>query len=499
MIAFTNIVRLASRAWRFHSFLTAATCLSVLLVVPPLVGMVVDPKVIAGVNAWIKPLKFAIASIVYAGSFLFLLTFVDGRRRLVRVLGTVSGFVVVFETVLITMQVARGTTSHFNASTSFDAAVFSAMGGAITVLALMNLVLGIVLLVQRLPNRVLASGVRSGLLLSFAGMVVAFLMTVPTEVQLEAQRAGADIHALGAHSVGVPDGGEGLPFLGWSTEGGDLRAPHFVGIHGMQILLFLGWLFALPWARWRFTETQRVGFVRVGAIAYAAWFLLLTWQALRGQSVVSPDALTSLAYAALLLTTLIAIVWVASSRRGRGLAKLGLERDELFTYREPVVAQQIERLILDALPQPVGAVVGRDPSGRQTRMPLAPVFVRREVHEAVADQRADVAAHGGGVAADRVGEVAKGHAARNAESRENRPLRAPDARLSKGLVIGGRQRAAGAAHARPDAAHRGHHVDVVGFDHSMYMHPSSGMARNVELIRPQNIDEAASEARCKCK
>jgi hypothetical protein len=63
--------------------------------------------------------------------------------------------------------------------------------------------------------------------------------------------------------------------VGWSSVGCDLRMAHFVGLHGLHVLPRLGLLFS-----------------RLGQI------LLLTWQALRGQPLVAPDALTLAAVAA---------------------------------------------------------------------------------------------------------------------------------------------------------------------------------------------------------
>ena len=183
------------------------------------VAMLVDPKVITGVNGWIKPFKFTVSAAVYAATFLWLLTLVQGRRRWVQAAANVTAFALMVEIVLIIMQVVRGTTSHFNIGTPFDAAVFTTMGVLITLVAVFNLMVGIWLVFQRMPDPVLAWSVRLGVLISFVGMLVGYIMTSgPTAAQLAAAQAGLPLTVVGAHSVGVADGGPGLPLLGWSTD-----------------------------------------------------------------------------------------------------------------------------------------------------------------------------------------------------------------------------------------------------------------------------------------
>ncbi len=156
--------------------------------------------------------------------------------------------------------------------------------------------------------------VRLGATLSLIGLALGGLMLVPSQAQLA---AGGDI--LGAHAVGVPDGGAGLQLLGWSTTGGDLRVPHFVGMHVQVVPLLALGLEVLARrsgsGRLRLPST-RLALVWIGAVGYAGLIGLVSWQALRGQSVVHPNALTLLAGGALLLGVGgRAVVVVARSRR----------------------------------------------------------------------------------------------------------------------------------------------------------------------------------------
>jgi hypothetical protein len=106
-----------------------------------------------------------------------------------------------------------------------------------------------------------------------------------------------------------------MPLTGWSTTGGDLRIPHFVGMHALQLLpLLLMGLTALA-ARPRFgllaDERVRLRLVLLASGAYAAVFALVTWQALRGQPLLRPDGAT-LTAAGLILGATAAGAYAAS-------------------------------------------------------------------------------------------------------------------------------------------------------------------------------------------
>lgn len=285
-------------------------------------GIFVDHRVITGAPAWLKPAKFAISVSIYCFTFVWMLGFVENRPRLVRLIANITAGSLIVEMVVILTQAARGTTSHFNQTTPLNTALWFTMGAFIVLVWMMNLLLAIALLLQRMPDRTFAWSLQLGLLISAFGMATAFFMVTPTPEQAVQIAAGDGPRIVGGHSVGVADGGPGLPVLGWSTVGGDLRIAHFVGLHALQVLPLLGWLLTKKkGVLGLLTVGDRLALVWCAGMAYLGSVLMLTWQALRGQSVVHPDTRTvatasflAVAFAIPVLITMLR-VWKRNRRR----------------------------------------------------------------------------------------------------------------------------------------------------------------------------------------
>ncbi len=253
------------------------------------VGLVVDDRVLVGAPVWAKPFKFAVSFVAYCLSLAWMLSFLPRGRRVGRWAGTVVALASLVEMVIIIGQVIRGKRSHFNRATPFDEALFTAMGITVVVLWLGTLVVAVLLLRARIADRASAWAMRCGVVLALAGAAVGFLMTRPAP----GQRRG-ESEVVGAHSVGVPDGGPSMPLTGWSTTGGDLRIPHFVGMHALQLLPLLVMVLAALAPRFARLADDRVRLrlVLLASGVYAAVFGLILWQALRGEPLVHPSGVT---------------------------------------------------------------------------------------------------------------------------------------------------------------------------------------------------------------
>jgi hypothetical protein len=308
----TRATALLSRLWSASPPLTAAGTLMLVVAGASLVGIFIDPRIITGAPAWLKPFKFAISNAIYTLTLAWVFGWLSDWPRVRRVAGWTTAITFVLEVVIIDMQAWRGTTSHFNVSTVLDALLFAVMGVAIFVQTAASVAVAVALWRQRFTDRPLGWALRLGMTLTIGGALTGGLMTRPTAEQIAKVRAGGGMTTVGAHTVGGPDGGSGIPVIRWSRDHGDVRVPHFIGLHAIQVLV----LAALGLRRWRRPEVARVQAMLVFGASYAALFLLLIWQALRGQSVAAPDVVTLQALAAWAGGTLVALGWIALGSRG---------------------------------------------------------------------------------------------------------------------------------------------------------------------------------------
>lgn len=260
--------------------LTVTGLALLVLAVPSAAGIWLDPRTITSAPAWLKPTKFAISTGVYAITLAWVMTMIPEWRRTRRIVAAVTVAVMVLEVAIIDLQAWRGTTSHFNVSTPLDATLFGIMGMAIFTQTFSTIAVAVALWRQPFADRAMGWALRLGMTLTIAGALTGGLMTQPTDAQLAEARAGRPLVRAGSHTVGAPDGGPGLPVTGWSTRHGDLRVPHFVGLHAIQALPLLVWL-AGATSRRR-DDRGRLRLTLAIAAVYSLTFGVLLVQALRG-------------------------------------------------------------------------------------------------------------------------------------------------------------------------------------------------------------------------
>ena len=303
--------------WRTDARLTAVGLAMLALLAATGVALLVDPREVLGAPAWMKPAKFAASIAIYTLTLAWVFTYLPEWTRTRRVVSWVTAVTLVLEIVIIDVQAWRGTTSHFNVGTLVDGVLFTIMGLAIVAQTLTACAVAVALWKQRFSDRAIGWALRFGMTITIVGAMTGGLMTRPTREQLDNVRAGHRMTVAGAHTVGAPDGGPGLPGTGWSREHGDIRVAHFLGLHALQMLS----LVALVFAGRGWQDARRVRIVWAISASYVSLFALLLWQALRGQSVTAPDAATLTALAAWAVLTALALA-IAGSRRETARARV---------------------------------------------------------------------------------------------------------------------------------------------------------------------------------
>lgn len=198
---------------RRHRPLASFGLLTASMVPPTLVLWALDPRVLRGVDLWVKPLKFQVSIAVFTLCSAWFVGLLPPERR--RGAVTAGAWALIgagaFEVVYITGMALVGRASHYNADHWVFVALYLLMGvGAVTMTA-SQLAFAVPIARHGAPG-LLRDGVVLGLVLTFV------LGTA----------SGAPL------SSAQPPDGLG-PLFGWHLRA-DLRPAHFVGMHAQQLI-----------------------------------------------------------------------------------------------------------------------------------------------------------------------------------------------------------------------------------------------------------------------
>ena len=201
------------------------------------ITLAVDDRLIEGASVWAKPMKFAGSFALHLATLAILVRLVAPERRGGRwalgLLGAASAGALV-EVFYVYLQSARGRASHFNFETELETALYyQVMGGAALVIMLATIGIGV--LIVRYPDPTAGAGLRFG---AASGLIAGSIATLVTA----GARASGELTETARWIGGSLSHADGLPVVGWSTTGGDLRAPHFFATHVVQALPVVGLL-----------------------------------------------------------------------------------------------------------------------------------------------------------------------------------------------------------------------------------------------------------------
>ena len=240
--------------------------LFLLAAIPCVIAIMVDPRTVNDVSGWIKPTKFFVSLALYFATLAWYFGYLpEAAQR------SYAGRFVIWAAIIagaleMTWMVAaatNGVPSHFNREAAWAVAYSAAGVGAVT-LMIAVLVQGVLLARDRVVR--IAPAFRLSLVLA---AIVSFAATVFIAMTM----ASGNGHWIG----GVRSDAGGLPLLGWSRTGGDLRVAHFWALHAHQLIPLAGWLVVRSGMRW-----QRSA-VLAFAVAYAGLIAFTFVQALQRQ------------------------------------------------------------------------------------------------------------------------------------------------------------------------------------------------------------------------
>ena len=247
--------------------LATAAQLFLLGALPCLIAMALDPRTVNDISVWVKPTKFFISLALYFATLAWFFGYLPAsaqasRRGRYVVLAAISAGGL--EMAWLIGAAVMGVPAHFNRYSTAWAVAYNVAGA--TALVLLSAIVVQGLMIARDRDVPLAPAFRRALVLAALLSAAATLVTAAT------LSAGAG-HWVG----GTPSDAGGVPLLGWSRSGGDLRVAHFFALHMHQALALWGGLIVMSGMR------RPLLAVHVGAAAMLGLVTFTFMQALARQ------------------------------------------------------------------------------------------------------------------------------------------------------------------------------------------------------------------------
>lgn len=195
---------------------------TLVLAVPVFAALAFLAPTAAGVNPWIKPIKFSMSFSTFASTISLLLMALQipqWQLRLARWTIVVS---VALEIFSLGAQAWRS--AYFSAGHTLLDSGLAQMTNA---MVMVNTAIVVWMLVLFWMDRTRTDRVDGPMVAAIRYSILIFLV---------GNAIGGYMLARGSHTVGASDKSPGLPFVNWSTLGGDLRIAHFIAIHAIQIV-----------------------------------------------------------------------------------------------------------------------------------------------------------------------------------------------------------------------------------------------------------------------
>lgn len=197
-----------------------------------LLPLALDPRLVNGEPAWLKPFKFLVSLGLFSLTTAWFFGYLRPEYRIhwsVRIIVVAIVSMSIFELAYIGLQSARGLPSHFHTVDPLHRVLYGLMGYGALILTASQLLMAIALM--RFGRRDLPSPFPIAVIV---GLVLTWLLGTIT---------GGVMGVLGQRYAGGVQPAMTLPLLGWSLTGGDWRPAHFLALHAQQVLPLAGlWL-----------------------------------------------------------------------------------------------------------------------------------------------------------------------------------------------------------------------------------------------------------------